>query len=117
MTQVCAPHKLDRAPAAAPSLPAGASAAAWRREAAPDLKLARCRVCLGVLAASVRTAHTATFLSVVGFLWASEGTLSLGSKWCTYCLLFSATYAAEPCCAVAAKSPRAGTLDSTHRKT
>lgn len=45
---------------------------------------------------SVRVAHLGSFLSVVSFLWFTEGSLALGSKWCTYCLIFSATYASEP---------------------
>lgn len=40
-------------------------------------------------------AHIFTFLSVVSFLWITEGDLALGSKWCTYCLLFSGVYASE----------------------
>jgi hypothetical protein len=44
----------------------------------------------------VRVAHIGTFLFVVGVLWITEGTLALGSKWCTYCLIFSLTYASEP---------------------
>ena len=31
---------------------------------------------------SVKIAHIATFLSVVSFLWLTEGTLAAGSKWC-----------------------------------
>merc|ERR1712224_773820 len=45
---------------------------------------------------SVRLIHIGTFLSVVGTLWITEGTLGLGSKWCTYCLIFSACYATDP---------------------
>ena len=45
---------------------------------------------------SVAAAHTLTFLSVVGTLWFTEGTLSLGSKWCTYCLIFSFVYLTDP---------------------
>lgn len=45
---------------------------------------------------AVRVAHIGTFLSVVSTLWLTEGTLALGSKWCTYCLIFSFTYALEP---------------------
>jgi hypothetical protein len=45
---------------------------------------------------SVCVVHIGTFLSVVSFLWLTEGTLSLGSKWCTYCLIFSAIYALDP---------------------
>ena len=56
---------------------------------------------------SVRNAHIGTFLSVVGFLWATEGTLALGSKWCTYCLIFSATYATEPVWGPPAGKPEA----------
>lgn len=45
---------------------------------------------------SVRLAHCGVFLVVVSTLWVTEGTLSLGSKWCTYCLIFSAVYVSEP---------------------
>lgn len=45
---------------------------------------------------SVRLVHIGTFLTVVSFLWLTEGTLSLGSKWCTYCLIFSVSYATDP---------------------
>lgn len=45
---------------------------------------------------SVRIVHIGTFLGVVGFLWLTEGTLALGSKWCTYCLIFSLSYALDP---------------------
>ena len=45
---------------------------------------------------SVRIAHLATFFSVVATLWFTEGTLALGSKWCTYCLIFSFVYATDP---------------------
>ncbi|GMI30832.1 hypothetical protein TeGR_g7227 [Tetraparma gracilis] len=44
----------------------------------------------------VAIAHTATFWSVVGTLWFTEGTLALGSKWCTYCLIFSFVYLTDP---------------------
>jgi len=40
----------------------------------------------------VKVAHTVTFWSVVGTLYFTEGTLALGSKWCTYCLIFSFVY-------------------------
>ena len=43
----------------------------------------------------VALAHTATFWSVVSALWVTEGTLALGSKWCTYCLVFSAVYTSD----------------------
>jgi len=45
---------------------------------------------------SVLVAHVGVFLCVVYTLWATEGTLALGSKWCTYCLIFSAVYTLEP---------------------
>ena len=44
----------------------------------------------------VKVAHTVTFWSVVGGLWLTEGTLALGSKWCTYCLIFSVVYLTDP---------------------
>jgi len=46
--------------------------------------------------ASVRNMHIGTFFSVVSFLWFTEGTLAVGSKWCTYCLIFTAVYCSEP---------------------
>lgn len=46
--------------------------------------------------ASVRNMHIGTFFSVVSFLYITEGTLAVGSKWCTYCLIFSAVYCSEP---------------------
>lgn len=45
---------------------------------------------------SVFLAHVLTFGSVIGTLWATEGTLALGSKWCTYCLIFSFVSATDP---------------------
>mmetsp|Transcript_23802 Transcript_23802/g.34751 ORF Transcript_23802/g.34751 Transcript_23802/m.34751 type:complete len:260 (+) Transcript_23802:83-862(+) len=45
---------------------------------------------------SVRLAHIVVFLSVVSTLWFTEGTLAVGSKWCTYCLIFSFVYATDP---------------------
>jgi hypothetical protein len=36
------------------------------------------------------------FACVVSFLYATERTLALGSKWCTYCLIFSLSYALDP---------------------
>ena len=43
----------------------------------------------------VAAVHTVTFWSVVGTLWVTEGTLALGSKWCTYCLVFSFIYISD----------------------
>ena len=40
--------------------------------------------------------HIATLAAVMSFLYFTEGTLALGSKWCTYCLIYSAVYASEP---------------------
>ena len=45
---------------------------------------------------SVCVAHIAVFLSVVSTLYFTEGTLAVGSKWCTYCLIFSIVYATDP---------------------
>lgn len=36
------------------------------------------------------------FLCVITILWATEGTLALGSKWCTYCLIYSILFLAAP---------------------
>jgi hypothetical protein len=44
----------------------------------------------------VLAAQLGVFLAVVGTLWATEGTLALGSKWCTYCLVFTAVYTTDP---------------------
>lgn len=38
----------------------------------------------------------APFLVVITFLAATEGTLALGSKWCTYCLFYAAIFLAAP---------------------
>merc|ERR1711934_233512 len=45
---------------------------------------------------SVLVGHVGVFLLVVYGLWVTEGTLALGSKWCTYCLIFSVLYLSEP---------------------
>lgn len=45
---------------------------------------------------SVLLAHLFTFGGVIGTLFFTEGTLALGSKWCTYCLIFSLVYATDP---------------------
>ena len=37
------------------------------------------------------------FLCVITILWTTEGTLALGSKWCTYCLIYSILFLAAPC--------------------
>ena len=36
------------------------------------------------------------FLCVITILWTTEGTLALGSKWCTYCLIYSILFLAAP---------------------
>ena len=33
---------------------------------------------------------------VITILWTTEGTLALGSKWCTYCLIYSILFLAAP---------------------
>ena len=45
---------------------------------------------------SVMLVHVLALASVMSFLWATEGTLALGSKWCTYCLIYSFVYVSEP---------------------
>ena len=45
---------------------------------------------------SVAFAHSFVFLSVVSTLYFTEGTLAVGSKWCTYCLIFSLVYLSDP---------------------
>jgi len=40
--------------------------------------------------------HIATLTCVVSFQAITEGTIGLGSKWCTYCLIYSAVYLADP---------------------
>lgn len=38
----------------------------------------------------------ARFVCVITLLWSTEGTLALGSKWCTYCLIYSFIFLAAP---------------------
>mmetsp|Transcript_12206 Transcript_12206/g.36260 ORF Transcript_12206/g.36260 Transcript_12206/m.36260 type:complete len:280 (-) Transcript_12206:7-846(-) len=38
----------------------------------------------------------APFICVITVLWSTEGTLALGSKWCTYCLIYSLLFLAAP---------------------
>jgi len=40
--------------------------------------------------------HNLVLACVVGTLAATEGTIQLGSKWCTYCLIYSVVYILEP---------------------
>lgn len=40
--------------------------------------------------------HNIVLAGVVGTLAVTEGTIQLGSKWCTYCLIYSAVYILEP---------------------
>uniref|UniRef100_A0A7S2RQW4 Uncharacterized protein n=1 Tax=Mucochytrium quahogii TaxID=96639 RepID=A0A7S2RQW4_9STRA len=40
--------------------------------------------------------HVFVLSLVMSFLYVTEGTLALGSKWCTYCLVYSFVYLAEP---------------------
>lgn len=44
----------------------------------------------------VLAVHVGTLALVVTTLALTEGRLDLGSKWCTYCLIFSAVYVAAP---------------------
>eukprot|EP00729_Bicosta_minor_P010771 gene10771-17360_t len=41
-------------------------------------------------------AHVLPLCGVVSFLWYTEGRMDFGSKWCTYCLVYSLVYIAEP---------------------
>ena len=41
-------------------------------------------------------AHLIPLACVVSFLWITEGRMDFGSKWCTYCLIYSFVYVAEP---------------------
>eukprot|EP01062_Namystynia_karyoxenos_P030847 TRINITY_DN22949_c0_g1_i2.p2 TRINITY_DN22949_c0_g1~~TRINITY_DN22949_c0_g1_i2.p2 ORF type:complete len:181 (+),score=70.09 TRINITY_DN22949_c0_g1_i2:372-914(+) len=40
--------------------------------------------------------HVAVLSCVVGFQAVTESTIGLGSKWCTYCLVYSLVYCADP---------------------
>lgn len=40
--------------------------------------------------------HVGTLSCVVSFQAITEGTIGLGSKWCTYCLVYSGVYLADP---------------------
>jgi hypothetical protein len=40
--------------------------------------------------------HLLPLWGVISTLWFTEGTLMFGSKWCTYCLIYSAVYICEP---------------------
>jgi hypothetical protein len=66
---------------------------------------------------SVRYAHICTFFSVIATLWYTEGTLALGSKWCTYCLIFSLVYATDPWWGPGPGAPAAAARKSTPRST
>mmetsp|Transcript_49004 Transcript_49004/g.129993 ORF Transcript_49004/g.129993 Transcript_49004/m.129993 type:complete len:321 (-) Transcript_49004:143-1105(-) len=52
--------------------------------------------CVTMRELSVRLAHCVVFLGVVLTLWITEGSLAVGSKWCTYCLIFSLVYVSDP---------------------
>jgi len=41
-------------------------------------------------------AHLLPLAAVVTTLWVTEHRMDFGSKWCTYCLVYSAVYIAEP---------------------
>jgi len=45
---------------------------------------------------AVLYAHLLPLASVVSFLLLTEGRMDFGSKWCTYCLIYSAVYILEP---------------------
>ena len=40
--------------------------------------------------------HIAVLAGVMGTLYVSENTLALGSKWCSYCLIYSVVYILDP---------------------
>ena len=44
----------------------------------------------------VLLAHQIPLALVVTTLWLTEGRMDFGSKWCSYCLVYSFVYAAEP---------------------
>ena len=44
----------------------------------------------------VLAAHLLFLGLVVSTLWITEGRMDFGSKWCTYCLIFTVVYLAEP---------------------
>ena len=41
-------------------------------------------------------AHLIPLACVVSFLLITEGRMDFGSKWCSYCLIYSAVYVLEP---------------------
>ena len=49
-----------------------------------------------LMPAAVAIAHILTLASVMTFLIVTESTLALGSKWCSYCLVYSFVYLAAP---------------------
>jgi hypothetical protein len=44
----------------------------------------------------VALVHVAVLAFVMTTLFVTEGTLALGSKWCSYCLIYSVAYIADP---------------------
>jgi len=44
----------------------------------------------------VLAAHLIPLACVVATLWITEGRMDFGSKWCSYCLIYSAVYILEP---------------------
>lgn len=45
---------------------------------------------------AVLKAHLIPLGCVVAFLWITEGRMDFGSKWCSYCLIYSLVYICEP---------------------
>jgi len=45
---------------------------------------------------NVGLVHNLVLACVVGTLFLTEGTMQLGSKWCTYCLIYSVVYILDP---------------------
>jgi hypothetical protein len=53
-------------------------------------------VFVAMMPSVVALAHVATLGAVMTFLFKTENTLALGSKWCSYCLIYSFVYLAAP---------------------
>lgn len=53
-------------------------------------------VFLALMPSIVAMTHVATLAAVMTFLVATESTLALGSKWCSYCLVYSLVYLLAP---------------------
>lgn len=69
-----------------------------------------------VMPERVAFVHNLVLACVVGTLAATEGTIQLGSKWCTYCLVYSFVYVAEPLWMPAELHTKAEALTSPNPK-